>query len=231
MGILCDLKKNNKGLTLVELLVALAVSMVLAGSVAGIIAYSVRTYHNESVNTEMQYEIQTNVNQIMDTIMSSSGVVIYNTGGKTDYAGFGTFRETRNPTTGAVTKVNYSGTVFVYDPSGEIYMVKGTAEMATAVLAVQEVAKKVTNPGVDKRPYLMGRNCSTFLISIDTDTTTSSCIVSATEYINPLSVDVKLEFQKDGTGTVIKKKVEDNAVMRNKVTADIYINGQYVLKK
>ena len=92
----CDLRKDNRGLTLVELLVTLAVSAVLAGAVSALIGYSVSTYNNENVNTEMQYEIQTNVNQIMDAIMSSSGVVIVSSGSNTDYAGFGRFKETRN---------------------------------------------------------------------------------------------------------------------------------------
>ncbi len=228
MGIFYELKNDNKGLTLVELLVTLAVSAVVAGSVAAIIGFSVNTYHNENVNTELQYEVQMNVNQIMDTIMASSGAVIVEAGGKTDYAGFGKFNKAESG------NITFDGTVFVTGgSSGELYMVKGTAEGPTAVAAVGSVVTNtVRKAGADKRLYLMGQNVKVFNISIDTNTTTSSCIVSSTEYINPLTVDVELEFEKAGSGTIINKKVKDRAVIRNKVTADIYVNGNtYKLKK
>ena len=226
-------KNDNRGLTLVELLVALAVSAVLAGAVTALIGYSVRTYNNENVNTEMQYEIQTNVNQIMDAIMSSSGAVIVQTGTNTDYAGFGKFKETRNAA-GAVTNVVFNGTVFVSGTNGELYMGKTPAagvSADTAALAVQSAAGTIKT-AADKKPFLMGRNCKVFKLSVDTDPVTSSCIVNGNKYTNPLSVDVELEFEKDASGRTINKKVTDEAIMRNKVTADIYINGvAYTLKK
>ncbi len=225
-----NLKKDNRGLTLVELLVTLAVSAVLAGAVSALIGYSVSTYNKENVNTEMQYEIQTNVNQIMDAIMSSSGVVIVQAGSNTDYAGFGKFAETRDGD-GNVTKVVFTGTVFVMGTNGELYMIKDTAEKTSAFLAVEDVAKKVKS-ATDKKPYLMGRNCKVFKLDVDTNTDTSSCIVTGNKYINPISVDVNLEFEKDASGRTINKKVTDEAIMRNKVTADIYINGtSYSFKK
>ncbi len=228
----CDPGKDNRGLTLVELLVTLAVSAVLAGAVAALIGYSINTYNTENVNTEMQYEIQTNVNQIMDAIMSSSGVVIVQGGSNTDYAGFGKFEETR--VSGAVTNVVFTGTVFVAGSNGELYMAKtpaGGKSGATAADAVEAAAKTVKD-AADKKPYLMGRNCKVFKLSMDTDPATSSCIVSATQYTNPLAVHVELEFEKDAAGKKINKRVTDEAIMRNRVTADIYVGGsRFVLKK
>ena len=229
----CDPGKDNRGLTLVELLVTLAVSAVLAGAVAALIGYSINTYNTENVNTEMQYEIQTNVNQIMDAIMSSSGVVIVSAGGNTDYAGFGQFKETRDGV-GAVTNVVFTGTVFVAGSNGELYMAKtpaGGKSGDTAADAVEAAAKTVKD-AADKKPYLMGRNCKVFKLSMDTDPVTSSCIVSSTQYTNPLAVHVELEFEKDAAGKKVNKRVTDEAIMRNRVTADIYVGGsRFVLKK
>ncbi len=230
---------DNRGLSIVELIVAVSIGAIVAASVSALIGYSIRAYHNESVNTEMQYELQTNVNQIMDTIMASSGAVIVQASGRTDYAGFGKFDETRN-SDGVVTSVKFSGVVLKsYDSDGdgkyEIYMSRvpdsGAISKTTALLAVGEAVKTI-NDATDKTPYLLGNNVKKFYISIDTDTSTSSCIVSDTEYINPLLVNVELEFEKEGSGRTFTKTVNDNAIMRNKVTSDIWINGsQYVLKK
>ncbi len=238
-------EQSNKGLSLVELIVAVSIGAIVAASIAALITYSIRVYHNESVNTAMQYEIQTNVNQALDAIMSSSGVVIKQESGKTQYAGFGKFEETRNVTTGAVTKVVFTGVVLASgtkDPETgkfDIYLRRTTQEGTDASLAVAEAAKPLISPAGDKRPYLLGQNAKAFDITIDTTPATSSCIVEGYtdetkpgKYINPLLVKVSLEFEKDGTGKTINKKVSDNAIMRNQVTADIWIDGKrYVLKK
>lgn len=235
-------KSNNRGLSLVELIVAIAIAAIVSASIAGLIAYSVRMYHNENVNTAMQYEIQTNVNQVMDAIMSSSGLVIVQDAseGKTDYAGFGKFKETRNASN-VVTKVAFTGIVLVSgskDANGRfnVYMrrVDSAIEGTSAKAAVEEAAKPIRVPaeGADLRPYLLGMNCKNFKLDVDTDTSTSSCIVDGNKYTNPLCVGVELEFEKDGTGKVINKKVSDEAIMRNKVVVDISINNvTYALKK
>lgn len=231
-----NLELNNRGLSLVELIVAITIGSILAASIAALITFSLRTYHNESVNTAMQYEIQTNVNQMMDVIMESSGAVIVQGSDKTDYAGFGQFAETRD-VNGAVTSVDFTGVVLV---SGErdattgdfdIYMKRISASApvsdSDASVVIQKEANKVKT-ATDKRPYLLGQYAKEFKITLNTD----SCIVAGNKYINPLNVDVELEFEKDGSGKTINKRVADNAVMRNKVTADIYVDGtKYELKK
>ena len=67
---------NNKGLSLVELIVAISIGVIISGSVAALIAFSLRMYNNENVNTAMQYELQTNLNMMMDEIMSASAFAI-----------------------------------------------------------------------------------------------------------------------------------------------------------
>ena len=233
MGRLNDIQSDNKGLTLVELLVTLAVSAVLAAAVSLMIGYSVNTYQNENVNISVQSELQTNVNQIMDAIMSSSGAVIQKKDATTtDYAGFGQFKETYKAN-GDLDHVDFTGTVFFSGSSGEIYLGRGTGTGGTAKVAVEAVVDPLkTAVAADGRPYLLGQNAQTFWISIDTSTA-SKCIDSTTStYKNPLTVNVQLEFKKNGAGKVFEKKVTDNATMRNKVTADIYIDGvRYKLAK
>ena len=239
------IKSNNRGLSLVELIIAISIGAIVSASIAALITFSIRTYHNESVNTAMQYEIQTNVNQMMDAIMGASGVVINNNADKTDYAGFGHFDVTRDDT-GKITSVSFYGVVLVSGEKDsnnvfEIYMrnidkahaVTFTTTAETQASADKAVSKaaKVIKDATDKKPYLLGQYAKAFKLSINTDTDKSSCIVTGNKYINPLVVDVELEFEKDGSGKKINKRVKDNAVIRNKVTTDIYLNGtKYELK-
>ena len=118
-----NLKKDNRGLTLVELLVTLAVSAVLAGAVSALIGYSVSTYNRENVNTEMQYELQSNINMMMDEIMGASVFVVKQNSGVdpdkedegepyTKYALFGNPYTDIKLADGTVTK-GFSGVIFV----------------------------------------------------------------------------------------------------------------------
>ncbi len=234
------IRTNDKGLSLVELIVAISIGTIVSASVTALIAFAIRSYHNESVNTALQYEVQANVNQVMDAIMSSSGTVIFQADGKTKYAGFGDFQKTASG-------VKFSGVVLASGTPNpttgvfDIYMRRVTDIPGTdASVAVSTAASPLTSPSGDMRPYLLGQNAKTFNITIETDTTKSGCIVkpwtdnvsSPGEYINPILVDVELEFEKDGAGRKINKKLKDNAIMRNKVTSDIWIDGhKYVLKK
>ncbi len=236
-----DIRSNDKGLSLVELIVAISIGTIVAASITALIAFAIRYYHNESVNTQMQYEIQSNVNQVMDAIMSSSGVVLQQADGKTQYAGFGDFKKTASG-------VEFSGIVLASGTRNptthvfDIYMRRVSAISGTdASVAVSTAASPLTSPSGDMRPYLLGQNAKVFNITIETDPGKSSCIVEAYtdgehpepgKYVNPILVDVELEFEKDGTGKKINKRVKDNATMRNKVTADIWIDGKkYILKK
>ena len=50
-------KLNDKGLSLVELIVAISIGVIVSASIAALLTFSIRMYRNESVNTSMQYEL------------------------------------------------------------------------------------------------------------------------------------------------------------------------------
>lgn len=63
--------KDNRGLTLVEVICAVAVFSLIAVTVGGIVAISSRTYRNGSVETAVQQEAQLAANRIGDIIQDS----------------------------------------------------------------------------------------------------------------------------------------------------------------
>lgn len=78
--------ENNKGFSLVELLVALAVSSIVLTALGYMIITGLKLYGRNNAHVEVQSEAQTAMNLILDNIMESKGVCIVNppSGNSTD---------------------------------------------------------------------------------------------------------------------------------------------------
>lgn len=235
-------KLNNKGLSLVELIVAISIGVVVSGAIAALITFSIRMYNNESVNTAMQYELQTNINMMMDEIMGASALVVEHdttvsdtdTGkAYTKYAMFG------NPRADVGGERGFKGVIFV--PSApvagkfDIYM-KVVEAVPTSTLSALASAECASVLGAsDPTQYLLGENATMFKIVPDPKGTNLVVDADPTKntYRNPIEVKVELQFEKNGWGTkVYSKHVDDITYLRNKVSDTIYVDGvAYNLKK
>lgn len=78
--------KDNKGFSLVELLVALAVSSIVLTALGYMIITGLKLYGRNNAHVEVQSEAQTAMNLILDNIMEARGICIVNpaTGDNTD---------------------------------------------------------------------------------------------------------------------------------------------------
>lgn len=227
------IQQDNRGVTLVELIIAITIAVIVSGSIAALMLFAVRMYRNESVNTAMQYELQTNLNTMMDEIMGSQTVVvIQNSGGdkhhvnqkddvKVPYtrcALFGKFIGTSG--TG---RIKFSGVVFVSgatDSEGKfkVYMnrvkdIEGD-DPADVAKSCYDTVKGAFSK--DPNPYLLGENLVQFVIEPDPE----GVILDASEhtYTNPISVKVELSFARNGWGEKkYSKHVADVAYLRNRV--------------
>ena len=225
-----DLQNDNRGLSLVELIVAISIGVIVAGSIAGLMTFAIRTYRNESVNTSMQYELQTNINMMMDEIMSSASlVVVQNSAGSEPYTKYAMFGI---PSPNA--SVGFEGVIFVpitVSPGKfNIYMKKveraipNTADDGTDIKTVADLAKDeyalMTKPSADNTAYLLGENATKFDIIPDPN---GKFEPTEYTYTNPIDVKVELQFEKNGWGgKVYSKHVDDVAYLRNKVTETVY---------
>ncbi len=244
------IKLNNRGLSLVELIIAISIGVIVSGSIAALITFALRTYRNESVNTSMQYELQSNINMMMDEIMGASAFVVEQAGSDptvtgeayTKYAMFGN----PNATVGGVK--GFKGVIFVPSAADsehkfKIYMKKvekkGSEYTSLSALAVSESAI----PEADAIKYLLGENATQFVIIPDPVDTEHTAHVSLDDtkhtYTNPIPVKVELQFERNGWGTKkYSKHVNDTTYLRNKVTESIYVKNagdtdflKYELKK
>lgn len=248
-------KLNDKGITLVELIVAIAIGAIVSGAVAALITFSIRMFNNESVNTQMQYELQSNINSMMDEIMASSAFVVAQNndvgvndndkGAYTQYALFGRPGVIEN--VGGANKKYFEGVIFVSSAADskhkfKIYMKRSKVEIGlddTADLksiASAEYAAVTATFADDPSPYLLGEYATQFVIKPVTED--GRFDMSKSTYINPIEVKVSLRFEKDGWGTQkYSKHVDDVVYLRNKAEGSLFIQEpgasftEYKLKK
>jgi prepilin-type N-terminal cleavage/methylation domain-containing protein len=66
--------RNNKGFTLVELIIAMAVSTIVIGSIASFMYYCTANYRRTNEETALQMEAQTIRNQLENLILEADNV-------------------------------------------------------------------------------------------------------------------------------------------------------------
>lgn len=212
---------KNKGFSLVELLVAMSIAAIVAGSVGYLLTTSLRMFGNETTNIELQQELQTSLNQIIDYAMESQTVVVKNSGSSTDYLALGTVDK------GDSTKLN-AQVFFTHD--GNLYMCKTPINdydkvQETAPRNLDEKVSKIKEDALndaDSLPqYLLAENVTSFYAKLNGTKTVGTDNL----YDNPLNLDLSLEFAKTGSSKEIHKKVSDKAVFRNTLNTKIYSDG------
>ena len=242
-------KLNNKGLTLVELIVAISIGVIVSGAIAALILFAIRTYRNESVNTSLQYELQTNINMMMDEIMGSSAFLVEQNSGvgltDTDKGAYTHYALFGNPN--VVEKVNdttdkrsFKGVLFVSSSADSknrfnIYMNRVETELtgdakadlesiASGALADVETAIAAeTAESPVPNPYLLGENVTQFVILPDPNNRFNTDDHS---YTNPIEIKVVLQFEGTGWGEKeYSKRVDDITYMRNKASEKVFIKN------
>ena len=70
-------KRNNAGLTMVELLISIAILGIVGMAVFGFIVTSSKVYGKEVTKTDLQYEAQLVINQLQDMLIDATDSVVY----------------------------------------------------------------------------------------------------------------------------------------------------------
>jgi len=66
------MRNNDRGFTLVELIVSIALLGIIAVAAAGFLVTGTRTYTNVNYSVRLQYETQLAMNQIQNYVMNCS---------------------------------------------------------------------------------------------------------------------------------------------------------------
>lgn len=208
---------KNKGFSLVELLIAISISAIVAGSVGYLLSTSLSMFGNETANIAEQQELQTSLNMIMDYAMESQTVVVNNSATKTEYLALGSIDSTNSADLNAV--------VFFTDDNNKLYMCKKSIANYKATSPknlderVEEIKTNALNDAATLPQYLLAENVTLFLTELNGTKVEGSDRL----YNNPLSLDITLEFFKEGSTKNIQKRVSDKAVFRNNLDKETNI--------
>lgn len=72
------IKKNNKGLTLIELIVAMAIFAIAGIAISAFIVFATRNFATSNTNVKLQYEQQIVVNRVRDMVLETSRGLNFN---------------------------------------------------------------------------------------------------------------------------------------------------------
>lgn len=224
-------KFNNGGYTLVEAIVAIGMASIVVSAVTALLSFGLRSYHNESSNVSLQYELQTTINQVMDSVMQSNGMVLKQNGGRTESVVFGTFEKKKNAAGADV--ISYKGDIYYTEESAgviTVYMNRIVTPIEGAdVETVAATALNTITGTSDKKIYLLAEKAETFYIE-----PVNNCLFVDTDgirkYDNPITVKATVEF-KTRAYRDIERKVTDETTMRNKALCDIFVDGNKYIKK
>ena len=220
------MKKDNRGLSLVELLVAISIAAIISGSIAYLLRTSLHLYGNETTDVALQQELQVTLNQIMDYAMESQELVISGTDTATDYVAFGSII----PKASESEPAKFDA-VIIWRDDTKLYLKKNeiiddiNKEIEDDTL-ISTLNGRIATASSTKENYLLAEYVTGFCVSAD------GIIDGTSNYRNPLSVNIDLQLTKKGSSSDIEKKVSDKAVLRNRIKLPISVNGTwYTLKK
>lgn len=235
-------KNTNAGMTLVELLVAFAVSAVVLAGLSYMLISSLRLYARTNANVDAQNESQTALNLVLDSILAAKGVCLIEedpaalTG--TDALTCALFGELELHDDKSMV---FTGDAILWQPSfQEMYLLSGTyslgnytTEAEAPLEAITAMKGELPADRDDRLPYLMAQNITSFQIK----TEESSFAIPETtpalgEFIpryyfkNPLILDVfmkvEVTYQNDKT---IVREMGDSVAVRNRLNA-VYIQRE-----
>jgi len=234
---------DQRGMTLVELLVAFAVSAIVLTGLSYMLFSSLRLYGRTNANVDAQNESQTALNLVLDSILSAKGIVLTEQdpssvgAGEITCAMFGEL-EVRNDKS-----MKFTGDAVLWQPDvAEMYLMSGTYELGVCsdeAMAPKEAmtAMKGLLPAdaQDRLPYLMAQNITAFQIecaeecfAVPTPTPVPAGTPDPGKIKNyfdePLilnvSMTVEVDYQNDKSVT---REMSDSVAVRNRLS-EVYID-------
>lgn len=223
---------NNQGLSLVELLVAFAVSAIVLSGLTYLIVTSLNLYGRTNANVEVQNESQTALNLVMDSALGAKGICF----AETDAASVDPASEELLGVMFGELKLNdadesisFTGDVIFWQPNlREMYLMSGTYSLgkysskAEAPSEAWESMKaELPTEKAERLPYLMAQNVTGFSLKAS-----DSCFVDVDEetyFENPLVLELSMNFAYEyKEGKFATREIEDNISVRNRLNK-VYI--------
>lgn len=226
--------KDNRGITLVELLVSMAIFGIVAAILASITGVVIKFYSSEKVDAGMQYEGQIALNSIMDAVMQTQGIAIVNdTVSVTDTAGNTVNKDVTKAlflgefyTSGG--KYYFTGKVIFGDYNSTVaslYMIEytdfeGAADVNATMTAIADDFNAKTT--AQKKGHLLAERISSLWVEPSAGSI-SGAGASAGVFYNPFSVDITIKLETRTPNGLEAQTVKDRVMVRN--TLDVIYYG------
>jgi prepilin-type N-terminal cleavage/methylation domain-containing protein len=165
-------KKENKGFTLIELIIAMAVAAILIAAVGYFLLVGSKAYESAKYEVDLQAEAQILMNQIKDSVLECNAIDNYDS----TQNGFTLYYITENPS--AVTEsekkmITRKESFWLDTSEKKLYYKKQTRATATEPV-LTGVADYSGFTGTDKQQYFMGQ----YVASMDVTLTGSVASIS-----------------------------------------------------
>lgn len=242
--------RYNEGLSLVEVLIALAVGSIVVMGVASLIFASLRLYGTSNANVELQNESQTAMNLVVDTVMGAKGLCMKVPENNTDNTNCILLGEYLVVEVAGQYSVRFNGTVVAFsETKNEMYLIDLADDEADfpdkdgdyCILAGLGSDKEVVQrAGLDRviahvddlindnkvRPWLMSRYVTSCRFTLPEDTLSKGTNNTGDEvyyFLEPISLHIELGFEYKYNNKTATRKLEDDAAIRSRLK-NIYIH-------
>lgn len=232
--------KDNRGITLVELIVSIAIFSVVAAILAGITGLILKFYSSEKMDSGMQYEGQMALNTVMDSVMQTQGIAIVN--------GDVTVEDLNgNDVTKTVTKGLFLGE-FTFSGSTCHFTGKavfGAYDADVASLYVEQytdftgtdtVNDTMTNMANEfflksedyQKSHLLAERVTSMLVEPSPGSiSTGDVSAGGSFFYNPFSVDITIVMEARTQKGIETQKVTDRVMVRNTLDVVYYGDESY----
>ena len=237
------LKNDDRGLTLVELLLTFAISAIVLSGLAYMLVTSLKLSQRNTANVDVQSEVQTAMNLIIDHTMEAEGICL-----KIPAAGVNTdcvlLGETNIRKVGSEYVFYYKGNAIVADitsGSGELYLIEfpnetfpaeadgyckienAMNELASVSESIEKIKAYITNLQKDKKvKWLMAQNITGFTITpcswYGEETIVDNGVdVIKNLFTEPFTLKITLSAESDYGFGKTSRALNDKAAVRSRL--------------
>lgn len=207
-------KTNNKGFSLAELLIALAIASIVLAALTALIQQSVRSFSRQTISAQLQSDADLMLNQVENNIMEAQLLMMCNNGEQYDYY-LTEVSQTGND--------KYNG--YVYDKAEKIlYYVKDYNPLST--LPIESTNASILSENVDDFNIKVYKGCvsSTQIVTETMATGQPNVVKEAVAITDNIQVVVNVKMMKQKYSREVSRTVSmRNSIFGADMTDQIYV--------